>query len=214
MEVTAVRNEFRRYVTHGELIPILAQLGDYVSYAPYTDERGRYHVRSIYFGRQRVRASRTRRLHGDRSDQYLIRYYGNDLSTLRVCRESRIDRRVELAYTPITEEQCRQILERDIAWMRGSEDPLLQEFYQKLIVDEFVPKNVVDGDKIVLESNVGGVRICVDINLRTSNRSGIFLDPEVHGMPLDGSRTLVLRVKYDDQLQEPIRSIVGYGSNR
>ncbi|MBE6934870.1 MAG: hypothetical protein E7458_00045 [Ruminococcaceae bacterium] len=214
MEVTSVRNEFRRYVTHGELIPILARLQEYVSYAPHTDERGRYHVRSLYFGRQRVRASRIRRLHGARVDQYFIRYYENDLSTLRLCRESRIDRRVELSYTPLTEEQCRRILDRDIAWMRGSEDPLLQEFLQKLMVEEFVTKNVVDGDKIVLESHVGSVRICVDINLRTSNRAAIFLDPEAHGVPLDGARTLVLRVKYDDQLQEPIRSIVGYGSNR
>ncbi len=82
MEVTAVRNEFKRYVTHGEFVPILSKLKEYASNAPYTDEKGKYHVRTVYFGRKRVRASRTRRLHGERVDQFLS---GITITTLRRC---------------------------------------------------------------------------------------------------------------------------------
>ena len=58
------------------------------------------------------------------------------------------------------------------------------------------------------------MRIGVDINIRTTNRAEGFLEPEITAMPLDSARTLVLKVKYDRQLQEPLRSIVGYGLAR
>ncbi len=114
------------------------------------------------------------------------------------------------AFTPITEEECRAILDRDFTWLSQSGDELVCEFYRKLTVDEFVTKNVVDNDKIAMESHVGAVRIGVDINIRTTNRAERFLDPEITAMPLDGARTLVLKVKYERQLQEPLRSILGF----
>ncbi len=214
MEVTAIRNEFKRYVTHGEFVPMLSRLKEYVSKAPFTDEKGKYHVRTVYFGRKRVRASRSRMLRGERVDQFFIRYYNNDLTTLRLCKESTFEKRVMMAYTPITVEECQAILDRDFTWLSRSEDELVREFYQKLVVDEFVTKNVIDNDKIALESNIGGVRIGVDINIRTTNRAEGFLEPEIAAMPLDSARTLVLKVKYDRQIQEPLRSIVGYGLAR
>lgn len=214
MKVTAVKSEFKRYMTHGEFVPMLSRLKEYTSTPPFTDERGKYHVRTVYFGRRRVRASRTRKLHGERTDQFFIRYYHNDLRTLRLCKASTFEKRVMTAYTPITEAQCRAILDRDYTWLSKSDDELVQEFYQKLVVDEYVTKNVVDNDKVALESHIGGVQICVDINIRTTNRAEQFLEPEISAMPLDGARTLVLKVKYDRQLQEPLRSIVGYGLAR
>ena len=214
MEVTAVRNEFKRYVTHNEFVSMLSRLREYVSNAPFTDEKGKYHVRTVYFGRKRVRASRTRKLHGERVDQFFIRYYDNNLKTLRLCKESTFEKRVMTAYTPITEEECRAILERDFTWLSQSKDALVHEFYQRLTVDEYVTKNVVDNDKIAMESYIDEVRIGVDINIRTTNRAEQFLKPEITAMPLDGARTLVLKVKYDRQLQEPLRSIVGYGFAR
>lgn len=212
MEVTAVRNEFKRYVTHGEFVPMLSKLRDYVSNAPFTDEKGKYHVRTVYFGRRRVRTSRSRQLRGERSDQFFIRYYDQDLSTLRLCKSSSFEKRVMMAYTPITEDECRAILARDYSWLSQSEDELVREFYQKLVVDEFVTKNVIDNDKIAMESNTGNVRISVDFKIRTTNQAEGFLEPEIMAVPLDSARTLVLKVKYDHQLQEPLRSIVGYGS--
>lgn len=214
MEVTAVRNEFKRYVTHGEFVPMLSRLKEYVLNAPFTDEKGKYHVRTVYFGRKRVRASRTRKLHGEHVDQFFIRYYNSDLTTLRLCRESTFEKRVMMAYTPITAEECQAILDRDFTWLSQSEDELVREFYQKLTVDEYVTKNVIDNDKIALESYIDAIRISVDINIRTTNRAERFLEPEITAMPLDGARTLVLKVKYDRQLQEPLRSIVGYGLAR
>ena len=109
-----------------------------------------------------------------------------------------------------------EVLESGIGELKAtkSEDELVREFYQKLVVDEFVTKNVIDNDKIALESHIGNVRIGVDINIRTTNRAEGFLEPEITAMPLDSARTLVLKVKYDRQLQEPLRSIVGYGLAR
>ena len=214
MEVTAIRNEFKRYITHGEFVPILSKLKEYASNAPFTNEKGRYHVRTVYFGRKRVRASRSRRAREERVDLFYIRYYNQDLSTLRLCRESTLEKRVMTAYTPITEEMCRAILQRDYLELAKSEDELLHQFYQKLVVEEYVTKNVIDSDKIALESNIGNVRIGIDINIRTTNRADEFLNPEITALPLDSARTLVLKVKYDHQLQEPLRSIVGYGLAR
>lgn len=50
----------------------------------------------------------------------------------------------------------------------------MREFYQKLVVDEFVTKNVIDNDKIALESHIGNVRIGVDINIRTTTAQRAF----------------------------------------
>ena len=214
MEVTAVRNEFKRYVTHGEFVPMFSRLKEYTSNAPFTDEKGKYHVRTVYSGRKRVRATRSRKIRGEKTEQYFIRYYDQNPETLRLCKESTYDKRVMMTYTPITVEECQAILNRDFTWMAESEDELLREFYQKLAVDEYVTKNVIDNDKIALESNVGSVRVGIDINIRTTNRTEDFLEPEIAAVPLDSSRTLVLKVKYDRQLQEPLRSIVGYGLAR
>lgn len=214
MEVTAISNEFRRYISHGEFMPMLSKLRDYTKNAPFTDDRGRYHMRTLYFGKKRMRVSRLQRESEEQIDQFYIRYYNNDISTLNVVKTSSLKNKIMKAFTPITADQYQKIIDHDIIWMDESGDELLRQFYERLTVQDFVTKNVIDNDRIALVCHYNNnVRICVDLNIRTTNRSDNFLSKDMISMPLDGSRTLVLKVKYENQLPEPIFSIVGCNIN-
>ncbi|MBR2476647.1 MAG: polyphosphate polymerase domain-containing protein [Clostridia bacterium] len=175
-------------------------------------EDGTYTVKSLYFDNYIDKALREK-VDGVRNrEKFRIRYYGNDLTFIRLEKKSKINGLCNKVSAPLTAEECSKIIDGDIDFLKESGAPLKQELYAKMRYQLLRPKSIVTYTRESFVYAPGNVRVTIDSHISGSANVREFLNPDLPCSTL--MTTAVIEVKWDEFLPEIIRNCVQIKSRR
>ena len=201
-----LRHELKHSITQGEDRILSSRLRKLFSHDANAGSDGSYRISSLYFDTPTDKALRQKIDGVNCREKFRLRYYGEDLSFIRLEKKYKINGLCGKRSTRITQEQVKMLLSGDIGFLLSG-DALMQELYSKMMGQRLAPKTIVTYDREAFLFASGNVRITLDRNVRTGLASLDFLNPGLHHVPVSEGMT-VLEVKYDEFLPEIVKMAV------
>ena len=195
-----LRHELKHRISHGEALILSSRLKKLFPHDKHADSHGIYRVSSLYFDAPADCALRQKLDGINDREKFRLRYYGDDLSFIRLEKKFKRGGLCGKRSTRVTKEQAERLLSGDIGFLLDG-DALMQELYSKMNGQQLAPKTIVTYDREAFLFAPGNVRITLDRNVRTGLASLDFLNPGLHHVPVSDGIT-VLEVKYDEYLPE------------
>ena len=155
------RHERKHEITYGDMLCLRGRLNA-VAHADAHGDHGKYHIRSLYFDNLYDKAFMEKINGVNCREKYRLRYYDGDTSVIHLEKKSKINGLSCKQSAQVTAEQVMQILRGDVAWLQESEEPLLREFYTKLVNQGLRPKTIVDYTREAFTYAPGNVRVTMD----------------------------------------------------
>lgn len=200
------RHEWKHQINAADLIVLRHRLSAVMQQDSHAPD-GAYRVRSLYFDTPADTALREKLDGVNKREKFRLRYYGRDLSMIRLEKKSKQNGLGSKETAILTETEVRSVLEGDRQWMKQAARPLVQELYGKTISQGLQPKTLVDYIREPFVYAPGNVRVTLDHSIRTGLRCVDFLDPDCVTVPVIGN-PIILEVKWDAFLPDFIRDIV------
>lgn len=207
------RHEWKHIINYGDYLTLRNRLQVITRQDKYVGADGTYQIRSLYFDNLDNKVL-LEKLNGyNRREKFRIRYYNGDTSFIRLEKKSKINGLCSKTSTSITKEQCEKLLRNDTLWMKESNDPLLVEFYAKMLYQQLKPKVLVDYVREPYIYEAGNVRITIDSQIKTGLYNKNLFDMESIAVEVPDSQ-IILEVKYDSFLPEVIQNAVRLDNRR
>ena len=203
----SLRHEWKHQINPQEDLVLSQRLGRLFPRDGNAGPDGAYRVTSLYFDTPYDSALREKLDGVNRREKFRLRYYGTDLSFLRLEKKYKVNGLCGKRSARLTQEQAERLLDGDARFLLDSGDALLLELYSKIQGQGLRPKTIVRYDREAFLYAPGNVRITLDRDIRTGLGSVDFLNPGVFCMRAAGPGT-VLEVKYDAFLPEIVRMAV------
>ena len=203
------RNEWKYTLDEADIAVILPRLEAAMEKDGHGDEDGRYAVHSVYFDDYTDRCARENEAGISERFKYRIRYYGNDLQTLRLERKEKTQGRCHKETARITAGQYEKLMHADAGDLFfETEDPLVRRFCAHIMTAHFTPKVIIDYERTAFIEPLTNVRITIDKNISASYDFEHFLDGDFMRFPLQKADVHVLEVKFDEILPGYLKNIV------
>lgn len=169
---------------------------------------GIYQIRSLYFDNIFDKALREKIDGVNMREKFRIRYYNGDPAALIHLEKKSKKNGLGTKYSAeLSIEETEKIMRGDIQWMLSSPQPLIREFYSKILSQGLRPAAVVEYTREPYIYRPGNVRVTFDYDLRTSLGTEGFLDPDSVTIPA-GDAPFLMEVKWDDFLPGIIQDAV------
>ena len=156
---------------------------------------GKYQIRSLYFDTPSDKALLEKINGASRREKFRIRYYNSDTSLIHLEKKSKRGSLGNKQSAVLSAAEVSALLQKDLAWMPESGEPLVRELYSKMRTELLEPKTIVDYTREPFVYLPGNVRITMDYDIRTGLKSMDFLGPGVT-IPA-GDAPIILEVKWD-----------------
>ncbi len=203
------RHELKYYINYADLIELKARL-PFVAKLDQNAVAGKgYRVRSLYFDNYNDKALKEKINGVNEREKFRLRLYNGDPSYIRLEKKSKKKGICFKETAVITAEECRRLLEGDLAVLKENGNSLCLELYAKMYYQQLRAKNIVDYRREAFIYPMGNVRVTLDYDIRTSQNRKDFLRAEPVLFPISG--VYILEVKYDGFLPEIIRGMVSLG---
>ena len=203
----SLRHEWKHQINPQEDLVLSQRLGKLFPRDGNAGPDGAYRVTSLYFDTPYDSALREKLDGVNRREKFRLRYYGSDLSFLRLEKKFKVNGLCGKRSARLTQEQAERLLDGDARFLLDAGDTLLLELYSKIQGQGLRPKTIVRYDREAFLYAPGNVRITLDRDIRTGLGSVDFLNPGVFCVRAAGPGT-VLEVKYDAFLPEIVRMAV------
>ena len=203
----SLRHEWKHQINPQEDLVLSQRLGKLFPRDGNAGPDGAYRVTSLYFDTPYDSALREKLDGVNRREKFRLRYYGSDLSFLRLEKKYKVNGLCGKRSARLTREQAERLLRGDARFLLDTGDALLLELYSKIQGQGLRPKTIVRYDREAFLYVPGNVRITLDRDIRTGLGSVDFLNPGVFCVRAAGPGT-VLEVKYDAFLPEIVRMAV------
>lgn len=200
------RHEWKHIISLADMVILQGRLPTLMQPDPHAIE-GKYEIRSLYFDDPTDKALREKLDGVNRREKFRIRYYNGDTSLIHLEKKSKTGGLCSKQSVVLQREEAQAVADGDYAWMRQSTDPLVTEFYSKLLSQQLRPKTIVDYTREPYLFSAGNVRVTIDYNIRTGLQCTDFLNPACITIPA-GSAPIILEVKWDAYLPDIIRDAV------
>ena len=204
------RREYKHEINFADYCELRARLKPLTRPDPHADANGRYVIRSLYFDDPYDKALFEKIDGVSMREKFRIRYYNGDTGRIMLEKKSKLSGLCEKRAAKLTREQCQMLISGDTGFMRNSADPLLREFFIKHRQERLSPRAVVSYTREPYIHPLGNVRITFDSDIRAGVDPLDFLDPYAPSLPA-AVNTMILEVKYDEYLIDPIRDILQQG---
>ena len=203
----SLRHEWKHQINPQEDLVLSQRLGKLFPRDGNAGPDGAYRVTSLYFDTPYDSALREKLDGVNRREKFRLRYYGSDLSFLRLEKKYKVNGLCGKRSARLTREQAERLFRGDARFLLDTGDALLLELYSKIQGQGLRPKTIVRYDREAFLYAPGNVRITLDRDIRTGLGSVDFLNPGVFCVRAAGPGT-VLEVKYDAFLPEIVRMAV------
>ena len=162
---------------------------------------------SLYFDTPDDKALRQKVSGVSRREKFRIRYYGEDLSFIRLEKKIKEGGLCAKRSTRLTAEQVELLLGGRIRFLTDSGDPLMIELYSKMKGELLQPRTIVSYEREAYIFTPGNVRVTLDRKLSTCTSPAVFLNSAAHRLEPEPGST-ILEVKYDAFLPDIVRMAV------
>lgn len=206
------RHEWKYEINYCDML-ILRQRLSAVAKRDIHAQDGKYQIRSLYFDNAEDKALREKIDGVNRREKFRIRFYDQDTSVIHLEKKSKINGLCRKESVKMSAEQVQAILDGNVGWMMGCSDPLIREFYSKIMSQRLRPKVIVEYTREPFVYVPGNVRVTMDYNIRTGTECCDFLKPDCVTVPA-GESPIILEVKWDEYLPDIIRDAVSLQSRR
>ncbi len=209
------RHELKYSIPYADYIALRERLRKVMYADPHTDSSGKYRIRSIYFDNSDDKALREKVDGIGKREKFRIRYYNDDFSFITLEKKMKIDSLCLKYDAQITEEECRRILNGDLAFMKEHPQELVRELYAKMNYQRLKPRVLVSYVREPYIYRAGNVRVTFDSQIRTTLYQHEFLTEQVFDISAtDTPQDMILEVKYDAFLPEIIQDLIQVPSLR
>ena len=205
------RHEWKHEIARAEMLILRQRLCAVAQQDPHA-VGGRYTIRSLYFDSPDDRALREKLDGVDRREKFRIRCYNGDLSVIHLEKKSRRNGLGSKQSAVLSIDQTRAIINGDVGWMARSEEALVRELYEKMLVQGLRPKTIVEYTREPFVFAPGNVRVTLDYDIRTGLNCTDILAPDCVTVP--AGNAVVLEVRWDEFLPDVIRNAVQLGHRR
>ena len=207
LKASPLRHELKHQINLREDLVLSQRLRKLFSRDKHAGSDGTYRVTSLYFDTPYDSALREKIDGVNQREKFRLRYYGEDLSFIRLEKKYKVNGLCGKRSAQMTLEQAEKLLSGSYGFLLDANEPLFIELYSKLKGKWLLPKAIVRYDREAFLYTPGNVRITLDRNIRTGLGRAEFLNPETFYLCAMEHST-VLEVKYDAFLPEIVRMAV------
>ncbi len=203
------RNEWKYCCTDSEIDLLKSRLKNLLQLDPYSKKEGNYYVHSLYFDDYKDNCAKKNESGFDRRFKWRIRYYGDSPNIIKLEKKEKIAGRCHKKTTKLTIEQYKNLLKDNVSkvfW--ETEDDLIKCFCKDIMTKRFMPKVIIDYERIAFIEPITNVRITLDQNITASYDFDNFLKGGYQKFPLQDKNQSVLEVKFDYVLPGSIKKII------
>lgn len=203
------RHELKYSIPFSEYMAMRCRLRSLMTADPHTGPDGMYRIRSVYFDNSDDKALREKTDGIQNREKFRIRYYNDDFSFITLEKKMKINNLCLKYDARITEEECRNILNGDLGFMKMHPQELVRELYAKMKYQRLRPRVLVSYLREPYIFKPGNVRVTFDSDIRTTLYNGEFLAEKVTDISATDTPTdMILEVKYDAFLPQIIQDLI------
>jgi hypothetical protein len=207
------RHELKHSINYGDYILLRDRLRHVMQRDAHADANGEYRVRSLYFDTLTDKALLEKINGVDDRVKYRLRRYIGVPGFIKLEKKSKRNGLGTKESAQLTEAEVRQILAGDIAWMKADARPLVAQLYEKMAIEGFQPKTIVDYIREPFTCAAGNVRVTLDRDIRTGLFATDFLNDDLPTVKA-GDEMIVLEVKYDQFIPQHLVGLLQLDSRR
>ena len=175
----------------------------------HSDEKNMYVVHSLYFDDFKDSCIHALENGDARKFKWRIRYYNDDVNTLKLEYKVKKYGRGVKTSVPLTISEYEAIMNNDIhelIWNTSKD--LLKKFCVDIMMNYFKPKVIIDYERVAYTESNLNIRITFDKNISSSYEVFKFLNRSYIKYPLQNKNMNIVEVKFDDILPGYIRNII------
>ena len=202
-----LRHEWKHIISPSDKAQLIARLSTICSPDSHYGANS-YHIRSLYFDNCYDKALSERLTGLECREKFRIRYYNFDDSYIVLEKKSKFNGLCGKNSARISRAEVEALLSGDFEWLLQKKSTLCQELYAKMRGQLLRPKVIVDYTRRAFVYGPGNTRITIDENVRTGLGSLDFFNPKLATIPADMTHPIILEVKYDAYLPDPIRRVI------
>lgn len=204
------RHEHKFHINMSDYLQLSTKLKYIAQPDKNNTESGGYKIRSMYFDNYADKAVREKLSGQSRREKFRIRFYNDDPSFIRLEKKAKSNRLCYKENSPLSKEECLQLLAGNYEFLKETKTPLSLELYNKMTYENLRPVNIVDYVREAYIFSAGNVRVTFDRFIRSSNNVKELFNPNLVTTP--SAKGIILEVKYDGFLPEIIRQTIQTGS--
>ena len=204
------RHEWKRTISQSDVMTLEHRLST-VTKLDYHSNRGYYKVHNLFFEEKN---NDENILNKDTfCEIFRIRYYNDNLNLIKLEKIMHYNGLSTKESCEVSKEFVETVLYksfsdivRDPMGRSGEDmDPLIQEFYWKVIGNGLRPKTIIDYDRKAYCYPYGNVTVSIDRNIRSGKDILRFLNPKM-SKELAFDDQIILNIKWDKYLPDVIKS--------
>lgn len=203
------RNEWKYVCSNSNLELLKSRISNLLCLDPNSNENGKYTIHSLYFDDYKNTCAKEVEAGDFKRSKWRIRYYNNQSTNLYLEKKEKLFGRCHKRKCKISESEYNSIINGDcmeVFW--NTEEKLLKEFVVDIILKNFMPKVIIDYERIAFIEPIVNIRITLDTNISASYDINNFLTENYINYPVQEQNYHVLEVKFDDILPGYIKNIV------
>ena len=203
------RNEWKYNLTNQQLSLLKSRISEVLDLDPHTPKCGKYVIHSLYFDDYKDQSIYTTDSGLSKRFKWRIRFYDEDLDYIVLERKEKIDSRCHKKSCKLTLDEYEKIVSGNITDIVYDTDKnLIKELARDIMLYNYVPKVIVDYERIAFVEEITNVRITFDTKISASYDFDNFLNGDYIKYYIQPSNQNVLEVKFDDVLPSYIKKIV------
>lgn len=204
------RSESKFMVSRKDLLILKYKLKNVMPYDSYCNGKT-YNVRTIYFDSIDNKCFYDNADGLDQRYKLRIRMYNRSINDIKLeCKYKEMGN-TKKVYCKINKKLCDKLLNGEQLCYSECNNQVLRKLYIEQKINNFVPKIIIEYDRLAFAEKTGNVRITFDTNIRTSRYLNRFYESNIYARPLLEPNIDILEIKYDELLPDYIKRIVDNG---
>lgn len=196
------RNELKYVVTAAELALLQNRIQGLIQPDIHAGPDGRYRIRSLYFDDYYNSYYNENEIGTDPREKFRIRIYNGDAGRISLELKRKEHGMTQKLSCRLTKEQCKTLMDGRPLPPDSSYPPVLQKLNLLMRTRLLRPKVIVEYDRTPFVDKLGNTRITLDQNIRSCDRTALFLEKEIPGRQIMEAGKHILEVKYDEFLPD------------
>ncbi|MBR1376727.1 MAG: polyphosphate polymerase domain-containing protein [Bacilli bacterium] len=203
------RNEWKYECNDMQLALLNSKLKVVLENDIHSNSKDMYVVHSLYFDDYKDICAKTTESGDSHRFKWRIRYYNDDIETLRLEYKEKQSGRGAKKICPLTKDEYDDIISGNVETLIWkTKNNLLKRFCSDIMTRYFTPKVIIDYERIAYVETITNIRVTFDKNISSSYEIDKFLTRDYTNYPLQESGMHIVEVKFDDILPGYLKNIL------